>query len=154
MRLMQARKTTLFALLSALLFIVAACCPCRKYQRLYGAPLVGTEWQLIQLNGNDINPSEGEGAITLHFDSRKALNGYSGCNRYQAGCEAETDGHLHIGPIATTRMTCPQAAREAEFLEVLRNTVRYELDAKMLILSDSVGVRAIFQAGSENGNNS
>ena len=44
-------------------------------------------------------------------------------------------------------MTCPEARREQAFFTMLRSTVRYELDAKMLILSDSIGIRAVFQAG-------
>ena len=35
---------------------------------------------------------------------------------------------------------------------MLRSAVRYELDAKMLILSDSIGVRAVFQAAEEDQN--
>ena len=146
---MPSRKTTGAILLSALLFLLAACCPCRKYQRLYGAPLVGTQWQLVLLNGQDIpNP---DSRFSLHFENRRQLNGSSGCNRYRAACDAQPNGHLHIGEIAVTRMACPDAGTESSFLEMLRSTVRYELDAKMLILSDSIGVRAIFQAaGTEN----
>lgn len=141
---MRMQKLFSFILIGTLAILVAGCCPCRKYQRLYGAPLVGTQWQLIQLDGKDL--PEPDSRFTLHFASRKQVDGTSGCNRFSADCEAEPDGHLHIGVIATTRMSCPEAEREAAFLKMLHATVRYELDAKMLVLSDSVGVRAIFQA--------
>ena len=49
-------------------------------------------------------------------------------------------------------MTCPEAQRERAFFAMLRSAVRYELDAKMLILSDSIGVRAVFQATEEDQN--
>jgi|GEM_PF-112237 len=73
-----------------------------------------------------------------------------GIGAYSGGAEA--GGHLRVGPIASTRMTCPEAQRERAFFAMLRSAVRYELDAKMLILSDSIGVRAVFQAAEEDQN--
>jgi len=127
-----------------LLALAAACCPCRKYQRLYGAPLVGTRWLLVQLDGREVANSDGR--FWLRFENTGRLSGRGGCNRYSASCRAEAGGHLRIGQIASTRMTCPEARREAAFFAMLHSAVRYELDAKMLILSDSVGVRAVFEA--------
>jgi len=49
-------------------------------------------------------------------------------------------------------MTCPEAQRERAFFAMLRSAVRYELDAKMLILSERIGVRAVFQAAEEDQN--
>ena len=128
----------------------SACCPCRKYQKLYGAPLVGTRWLLIQLDGEEVANSDGR--FSLRFEDAKRLSGRGGCNRYSASCDAEAGGHLRVGPIASTRMTCPEAQRERAFFAMLRSAVRYELDAKMLILSDSIGVRAVFQAAEEDQN--
>ena len=39
------------AALAALVMLVASCCPCRKHRKGDGKPFVGTEWQLVQLNG-------------------------------------------------------------------------------------------------------
>lgn len=141
---MQNRKFIRLVCLLGLLAAAAGCCPCRKYQRLYGAPLVGTQWLLIQLDGREVaNP---DGRFSLRFEDAKRLSGQGGCNRYSAACQKEAGGHLRIFQIASTRMTCPEARREQEFFAMLRGAVRYELDAKMLILSDSTGVRAVFQA--------
>lgn len=141
---MQSRNLFRSICLLALLALAAACCPCRKYQKLYGAPLVGTRWLLIQLDGQEVaNP---DGRFYLQFETAKRLSGRGGCNRFSATCDAEAGGHLHVGDIASTRMTCPEARREQAFFTMLRSAVRYELDAKMLILSDSIGIRAVFQA--------
>jgi heat shock protein HslJ len=93
-----------------------------------------------------------DGRFSLRFEDAKRLSGRGGCNRYSASCDAEAGGHLRVGPIASTRMTCPEAQRERAFFAMLRSAVRYELDAKMLILSDSIGVRAVFQAAEEDQN--
>lgn len=132
---MQTRNRFRPLCLLLLLAAASACCPCRKYQKLYGAPLVGTRWLLIQLDGEEVANSDGR--FSLRFEDAKRLSGRGGCNRYSASCDAEAGGHLRVGPIASTRMTCPEAQRERAFFAMLRSAVRYELDAKMLILSDS-----------------
>ena len=147
---MQTRNRFRPLCLLLLLAAASACCPCRKDQKLYGAPLVGTRWLLIQLDGEEVANSDGR--FSLRFEDVKRLSGRGGCNRYSASCDAEAGGHLRVGPIASTRMTCPEAQRERAFFAMLRSAVRYELDAKMLILSDSIGVRAVFQAAEEDQN--
>ena len=154
---MQTRNRFRPLCLLLLLAAASACCPCRKYQKLYGAPLVGTRWLLIQLDGEEVANSDGR--FSLRFEDAKRLSGRGGCNRYSASCDAEAGGHLRVGPIASTRMTCPAiyirftGSGARGFTEAgLRSAVRYELDAKMLILSDSIGVRAVFQAAEEDQN--
>ena len=51
---MQTRNRFRPLCLLLLLAAASACCPCRKYQKLYGAPLVGTRWLLIQLDGEEV----------------------------------------------------------------------------------------------------
>ena len=47
------------AALAALVMLVASCCPCRKHRKGDSKPFVGTEWQLVQLNGRAV-PVEGD----------------------------------------------------------------------------------------------
>jgi len=125
-------------------------CSCCWPQLRPAAPAASTRWLLIQLDGEEVANSDGR--FSLRFEDAKRLSGRGGCNRYSASCDAEAGGHLRVGPIASTRMTCPEAQRERAFFAMLRSAVRYELDAKMLILSDSIGVRAVFQAAEEDQN--
>jgi heat shock protein HslJ len=127
--------------LLALAFVVG-CCPCRKYRRANGVPLVGTQWRLVQLDEQEM----ADATITLRFDSRHQLEGEACCNSYRADCSAEPGGRLHVEPIRTTRMSCPQQTVENAYLAMIQQTIRYEMDAKMLILSDSSRVRAVFEA--------
>lgn len=133
-----------FILFAASLAVAAGCCPCRKYQRLYGVPLAGTLWRLVQFDGREVDDPEGR--FTLRFDSGQRLSGRSGCNGYEASCRAEPGGRLHVGTLVSTQTACPDAEREEAFLDMLRQAFRYELDARMLILSDSLRVRAVFEA--------
>ena len=47
------------AAFAALVMLVASCCPCRKHRKGDSKPFVGTEWQLVQLNGRAV-PVEGD----------------------------------------------------------------------------------------------
>ena len=53
------------AALAAVAALAAGCCSCRSYQKKNRRPLVGTEWQLIQLGGKAVKPEEGK--FTLRF---------------------------------------------------------------------------------------
>ena len=86
---MQTRNRFRPLCLLLLLAAASACCPCRKYQKLYGAPLVGTRWLLIQLDGEEVANSDGR--FSLRFEDAKRLSGRGGCNRYSASCDAEAD---------------------------------------------------------------
>ena len=45
--------------------LIAGCCNCRAYQKKARRPLVGTEWQLIQLGGETVRPEKGTFTLTL-----------------------------------------------------------------------------------------
>ncbi len=90
-----------------------------------GEPTVeGTRWRLVTLSGA---PPQGEQAITLLLDEGQA-SGSSGCNTYTA--TYSLDGlALRIGPVAGTRMACPDSLMKQENLVLwsLRNAERIEL---------------------------
>ena len=94
---MQTRNRFRPLCLLLLLAAASACCPCRKYQKLYGAPLVGTRWLLIQLDGEEVANSDGR--FSLRFEDAKRLSGRGGCNRYSASCDTEAGGHLRVGAV-------------------------------------------------------
>lgn len=144
---MKTLQITRFALLALLAALLAACCPCRRLQRLYGAPLEQTRWQLVQLDGREIRPAPD--AYTLTFDKKGTFGGRGGCNAYHGSYTAEKGGRLQIDGVASTRMACHDDGVENGFFRALREATRYELDAKMLILSTGEEVRAILQATEE-----
>ena len=45
--------------------LIAGCCNCRAYQKKARRPLVGTEWQLIQLGGETVRPEKDKFTLTL-----------------------------------------------------------------------------------------
>ena len=83
----------------------AGCCACRRYQKLTRRPLIGTEWQLIQLGGRNVTPQDGK--FTVQFGEDGTLSGVGSCNRLTGRYEEAANRSLKIGPVATTMMMCP-----------------------------------------------
>jgi len=104
-----------------------------KFHAASHSPLVGHVWQLKEYDngsGNLIAPLKGAG-IDLTFLDTGVLGGSDGCNRYMSGYLSD-ETHLHIGPIATTRVACPKTDGRAEqasaYAAALGKVAGFEID--------------------------
>lgn len=105
----------------------------------------GLEWQLIQLGGKSVRPEEG--TFSLQFDAEKqTVSGTGACNRLSGNYTTGERRALSIGPLASTRMTCPDMDRERDYAEALEATTHYDMDGPMLLLLSNGELRAVFQA--------
>ncbi len=129
-----------------LALLMTSCCPCRSYQKKTRRPLAGTTWQLIQLDGRSVQPREG--AFSLHLDEGRVA-GIGACNRLSGTYTTTEKRALVFGPIASTRMACPDIEQEQRFLQVLAATTHYDMDGPMLILLCDGELRAVLQAVTE-----
>lgn len=86
------------AALAAVAALAAGCCSCRSYQKKNRRPLVGTEWQLIQLGGKAVKPEEGKFTLTFLAEENR-IAGVGACNRIMGKYEATEKGVLKIGPL-------------------------------------------------------
>jgi heat shock protein HslJ len=110
--------------------------------------LAGTAWQVDAYNnGRQAVVSVITGAqLTLEFLADGGLRGSGGCNRFNGRFTAQ-DGQLSIGPVASTRMACPQPegslAQEAAFLAALQSVTRARREADRLELRTASGALAV-----------
>ena len=128
---------------AALAAVIVGCCNCRSLRKNQ-KPLVGTEWQLVQLGGVTYTPETER--FTLLFGEENHLSGIGACNRISGSYTAGEKNALSIGPLAATRMACPGMEREMEFFEAVESTTRYDMDGEMLLLLDGDTLKAVFQA--------
>ena len=133
------------AVVAGLAALMAGCCHCRSYQKKTRRPLVGTEWQLIQLDGETIQPREGCFTVTLSAENGQ-LSGVGACNRLSGTYRSDEKRSLRIGPLAATRMACPDLKREQAFIEALESATHYDMDGPMLLILSDGELRAVFQA--------
>ncbi len=133
------------AVVTVLSILMVGCCHCRSYQKKTRRPLVGTEWQLIQLGGETIQPQEGSFTVTLSADNGQ-ITGVGACNRLSGPYKSDEKRSLKIGPLASTRMACPDLKREQAFIQALESATHYDMDGPMLLILSNGELRAVFQA--------
>ncbi|MBP2677894.1 MAG: hypothetical protein H6Q82_959 [Deltaproteobacteria bacterium] len=88
------------------------------------ADLRGVTWRLSRLGRNGRVP-EGVKVTAVFGDSR--VSGSGGCNRYSAGVVEPGPLEISIGPVASTKMACPDPAGEFEdrFFSALQASNRF-----------------------------
>lgn len=127
--------------------VFVGCCACRSYQKRTRRPLVGTEWQLIQLNGRDIPSDSDSERFTVRFAEDGTFSGVGSCNRLMGAYETKGDRMLKIGPVASTLMACPSDSdTETALASALESADHYDMDGPMLLLVSNGELHAVFQA--------
>ena len=143
----QKKMKTPARIITALLIALLAtnCCPCRSYQKKTRRPLVGTTWQLVQLNGQRMQPEKGR--FTVRFSAEEGrVSGIGACNQLSGNYKTDEKRTLEFGPTISTRRACPKMAQEAAFLRALATTTHYDMDGPMLLLLGDGELKAILQA--------
>jgi heat shock protein HslJ len=109
--------------------------------------LVGTEWSMVQLNGQPPGGGAGAAAPTLLLageDTR--ASGFAGCNRFTGSYTLASD-RLRFSPVALTRMFCNQGMDlEERYMAALAATRAYRLTGSRLELLGDADVIARFEA--------
>ena len=106
---------------------------------------MGTEWQLIQLEGRSVKAEPGTYTLTLEAEGNH-LSGVGACNRLMGSYSTGERRALKIGPLASTKMACPNLDQEQQFLRAIESTTHYDMDGPMLLLLSNGELRAVFQA--------
>ena len=141
------KRVALFSLIILISSLCAVgCCDCRKRSKLE-KPLVGTQWQLVQLMAKDVVAEEDSFRIT--FMSNGTIAGKGDCNMLTATYSMSASRELKISNLGSTRRLCKNFEQENEFMDMLEGVTHYEMDADhMLFLSNGTLV-AILKAVTE-----
>lgn len=103
------------------------------------AALEGTEWVLRKLDGAEETPAVGEATLVIEADK---VSGSTGCNRYNGTiAQGPSETSLEVGPLATTRMACPEPlmAQEQAFLVRLAQAEVFQFLVGDLVLTGADG---------------
>lgn len=128
---------------AALAAVIVGCCNCRALRKNQ-KPLVGTEWQLVQLGGRTIQPVDDAFTLTLTDEENRAY-GCGSCNRFTGFYTLGEERALTFGQLASTRMMCPDDQGEQAYFDALASTTHYDMDGEMLMLFSNGDLAAIFQ---------
>lgn len=115
-----------------------------------GRALEGTYWRAIELAGKSTPAQDPKREAHLIFQPGGRVAGSDGCNRISGGYQRQDDA-LSFGPIAGTRMACPDSAEiEGAFQAALKGTTRFRITGDRLELLDASGARtAAFVPGGQ-----
>lgn len=94
--------------------------------------LVGSEWLLEDISGQGVSVTI---QATLTFPEAGRVAGNGSCNRFFG--PAEMSGNtIKLGPLASSRMACPEAAmnQEKKYLDALQAAERFEQDDVDLLI--------------------
>ena len=130
------KRAILFFATILLATMLMGCCDCRKRAKLE-KPLVGTEWQLVQLMGRELL-AEGDSFTLLLHDNGNAT-GQGDCNRFTATYVVTPTRALKFADFGYTRIFCENFELENRYFDVIESVTHYEMDAEsMLLLSNGV----------------
>ena len=87
----------------------------------YRDDLTGSRWQIVNVTFSEV---AGE-AYRLEFTENR-VSGRAGCNRFSGSYRRTGDNELEFGPLAVTRMACPEPQMEHEraALEIFTSKAR------------------------------
>jgi heat shock protein HslJ len=105
--------------------------------------LAGTQWRLVEIQsmddaqGTTKTPDPGKFTVDFGADGRAAFQ--IDCNRGNGSWEAtpsgeDASGTLIFGPIATTKMMCPQPSLDQSVAKALSNVRSYLIKDRQLHL--------------------
>jgi heat shock protein HslJ len=107
-----------------------------------------TSWKLSGLGNSPVSaPSPQKEAYFLLDPANHRVSGSGGCNRLAGSYELNGE-QLKFGPMAGTRMACPEGMdTEQAFLQSLERVSKWKITGQSLELFDSAGkVLAQFKA--------
>lgn len=106
---------------------------CQADETISGYAYPDAIWML-----NDLNGQSPKSEITLTFPEKGKIAGRAPCNRY-FGTQSKPLPWFKTGPIASTKMACPNLAEESKYFTALDTATLAEVSATTLILSNETG---------------
>ena len=126
-------KRILYIIPAAMLLLAS----CASSQSAY---TVGGEWQVTNMNGKNITPSNETPFIGVDRANGN-LYGFTGCNRLTGTADLKklANGKVDFKHVGMTQMLCPDDVYESEFMEALNQAVSMEMKGNEMLLKNKQG---------------
>ena len=128
-------RKVMYGLMVITLILSCSCCKTsKKNVKAEKYPLIGTQWMLVALEGEEFNKD-----FALHpfvvFDTAGSFQGNLGCNSFFGSYEVTKKQKMKLQFEGATKRLCSKMEVERRFLAILkRDVTRYELKNDELIL--------------------
>ena len=132
-------RKIMYSLTAIILVLFCSCCKTsKKNVKTEKYPLIGTQWMLVALEGEEFNKE-----FALHpfivFDTAGSFQGNLGCNSFFGSYEVSKKQKMKVQFEGATKRLCSKMEVERRFLAVLkRDVTRYELkDDELTLFSEN-----------------
>lgn len=115
-----------------LILTLTACSTANTSTKETKSELIG-EWKLQNNNSNTLGLGEKPVSIAFDAEEKDKISGFAGCN-YFGGMYTKSEGYLTFSDIYTTRRACPDLDIEQQFLDLINNVNRFEIQGNDLYL--------------------
>ena len=115
------------------LVILMSLSACLKDETISGQSDASEVWALVRMNETEISTP-----ITLTFPEKGKIAGRAPCNRYFASQNAPLPW-FEAGPIAATKVACPELALESLYFQTLASITLIERTGDVLLLNGDQG---------------
>lgn len=95
---------------------------------------INDTWVVTVIEDNAIQ-TDRMPTVEIQLASR-TISGTDGCNRYTGSIISVGQGAIELGPLASTRMMCPDMEYADQFNQAMMKVKKYELENGYLILLD------------------
>lgn len=109
------------AIIFCLVIVTSACSTIKKTEKEFvDIRINNIAWAVISFKGHGLHTDDfPNGVPTIIFNMQDGkINGSDGCNSFM-GLANYTKDYIKPGPIASTKMACPNATIQNDFYEVL-----------------------------------
>ncbi len=124
----------------AALLVVLGLAACRDDETVGAYGAADRVWSLIELDGAPFQQN-----ATLTFPENDRIAGKAPCNSYTGVMNAPYPW-FEAGPLAVTRMACPDLDSEAQYFSALADMTLSEVAGDTLILSNEAGREMLFKS--------
>lgn len=122
---------------TVMITLILAGCGCKTSKKSVGNghyPLVGTQWNLVKLDGAEIGADFALRPF-ITFDTAGAVQGNLGCNSFFGTYSVSKKHKMTLEFQGATKRLCQQMEVERRFMKSLKREItRYEIQGEELIL--------------------
>ncbi|QMU27355.1 META domain-containing protein [Adhaeribacter radiodurans] len=122
------------ATLTTIFLLLFSCSVNNKKSYINNVTLESGKWILINLNSQEVIKQNADRPIYLEFNvTDQKLTGFAGCNRLFGAFNSKGSA-IAFSQIGSTKMICPDANIETDFISGLQQITRYQIDGEKLLL--------------------
>jgi heat shock protein HslJ len=101
-------------------------------------PLVGTHWNAVELNGQQVTTNSTSKPMYLEFKSDSTVSGNGGCNAFSGGFSTGNKNEISFGDMVRTNVLCSGIDYERKFMNALAKADHYKISNDTLMLQNQM----------------